>query len=215
MSFRSLLFERLTTFYLDLDVHAPLEHEFEGLELVRPSIADLYRLRLAEPEEFSANKMSVLEDRLATDAEVWLVRERAGDWAGWCHMAWGRGPNSRINHTLRMLPNEVYLFDDHTLVRFRRQGIHGFTVHERLAGARKRGAVRAITTITRGNSASVESFLKIGFRPRSQLLYIRPLRRSIEVPLNPAWTSWIGARPSAGIGSLQRGKGAKSGEAAE
>jgi GNAT superfamily N-acetyltransferase len=187
MSRRVSRFERLTTFVRDLDNTVPQPDPDSGYILVPADARSLDEFRRAEPRALTDRKHGVLRDRLGTDESGWLVRSAAGDWLGWCHLVLGRGPNTRIGHELRLRPDDAFLYDDATLPRYRRRGVHAFTIARRLELAREAGAVRAITTITNTNAASIASYRTLGFRPRSQLVHVPSLGRTVELPLTPAW----------------------------
>ncbi len=185
MSGRVSRVERLTTFSRDLDPALAMPRSAGGLLLV-PATADaLAAFHRDEPKAMTARKLDVLLARLGTDEQGFLVRDDDGDWMGWCHLVLGRGPNTRIGHDLRLRPDEAFLYDDATVPRHRRRGVHAFTIARRLEVARDAGAVRAVTTITNANTASIASYRALGFRPRSQLVHTS--RGTAELPLTPLW----------------------------
>ena len=179
--------ERLTTFVRELDSPLPQVDPARAYQLVQADPASLHAFRAAEPKAMTERKLSVLLGRVGTDEQGWLVRDADGEWLGWCHLLRGSGPNSRIGHTLRLRPDDVFLYDDATVPRQRRRGVHGFTIARRLELARASGAARAVTTITNTNAASIASYRALGFVPRSQLVHLPRLGRTIELPLTPTW----------------------------
>ncbi|WP_299445489.1 GNAT family N-acetyltransferase [uncultured Phycicoccus sp.] len=186
MASRTPRYERLTTFARDL-TDLPDPGPDRGYRLERADEALLAEFHRTAPKGLNARKLAVLRDRLGTDEQVWVVRDADGAFLGWCHMIAGSGPNSRIGHTLRLRADEVFLFDDRTLAGFQRRGVHAFTIRRRMELAREAGARRAVTTITNANAASRASYGRLGFTPRSQLLHVPALHRTVELPATPAW----------------------------
>jgi GNAT superfamily N-acetyltransferase len=179
----SRMLERLTTYFVDLDAVIPDTLLPQEYHLVRPTIDDLHSMMESNEHSFTMRKVAVLSKRLDGACDVWLIRSGDGHWVGWCHMIWGSGPNTRINHTLRLNRDEVYLFDDGTVPEHRRQGVHSFAISQRLRLARQQGARVAITAISMSNAASIASFERWGFKPRTRIYHLPLLRRSFEVPL--------------------------------
>lgn len=157
------------------------------LVVATPELLD--QARAALPKILTERKYGILADRIAGGREqVFLVRDGHGTWMGWCHVIRGSGPNTRINHTLRLRPDEVYLYDDQVDPRYRRRGVHTFMILRRLQLAAEEGCSRAVTTITDRNKASIRSYKKLGFTGRSNLFYLPALGRAVELPLRPSWT---------------------------
>lgn len=186
MASRTLRYERLTTFARDL-TDLPDAGPDRGFRLELADETLLAEFHRSAPKGLPARKLAVLRERLGTDEQVWLVRDADGAFLGWCHMVAGRGPNSRIGHTLRLRPDEVFLFDDRTVADHQRRGVHSFTIRRRMEIARAAGARRAVTTITNANSPSRASYGRLGFVPRSQLVHVPALHRTVELPPTPAW----------------------------
>lgn len=187
MSGRVSRVERLTTFVRPLDDPVPTPRSAGGLVLLCADADALAEFHHDEPKALTERKLAVLLARLGTDEQGFLVRADDGDWVGWCHLVLGRGPNSRIGHELRLGADEAFLYDDATLPRHRRKGIHAFTIARRLELAHEAGAARAITTIANTNGASIASYRALGFVPRSQLVHVPAFGRAVEVPLTPSW----------------------------
>ena len=173
-------YEALTTYRRDLEDLPPTAGS--PFELVRGTAETLEAFHAANPKGLRPRKLRILRSRLGTDEETWLVRDGDGQWVGWCHTVRGSGPNSRIGHTLRLRPDEVFLFDSRTLAAHQRRGAHRFSVLRRLELARADGATAAVTTISNSNIPSTASFLALGFTRRSRLLHVPRLGRTVEVP---------------------------------
>lgn len=156
-----------------------------GMELVVGTETILQEVQAASPRMLTERKQKILRERIQgnEDVQVFFARTANGEWAGWCHLAWGHGPNSRIHHTLRLRPDEAFLFDDAVVRKHRRKGMHTFMILRRMQLASDRGSARAVTTITDSNAASTASFRKLGFSTRSHLLHVPRLRRSFELRL--------------------------------
>ncbi|MBR7742148.1 hypothetical protein KC207_02425 [Phycicoccus sp. BSK3Z-2] len=173
-------YEALTTYRRDLEDLPPTAGS--PFELVRGTAETLEAFHAANPKGLRPRKLEVLRSRLGTDEQTWLVRDGDGQWVGWCHTVRGSGPNSRIGHTLRLRPDEVFLFDDRTLVAHQRRGVHRFTILARMEMARRDGMTGAVTTISDSNGPSRASYGRLGFTRRSRLLHVPRLGRTVEVP---------------------------------
>lgn len=172
--------ERLRTYSRDLEDIPPAPRSV-GRTLVAADAAAVEDFHAREPRAFSSRKREVLLGRLGTAEQVWLIKDEDGSWVGWAHTCRGSGPNSRIHHTLRLGADEVYFFDDATIPARRHQGVHAFGIIARLEAAKAAGARRAVTTITDSNQASIASYTKLGFAPRSILLHFPDLGRTVEL----------------------------------
>lgn len=179
----SRMLERLTIYVMDLGGSIPDAPVPDQYLLVRPTIDDLHSMVKDNGQSFTAHKVAVLSQRLQSACDVWLIQSREGQWVGWCHMMWGSGPNARINHTLQLNSDEVYLFDDGTVPGYRRQGVHSFAISQRLRVAQHQGARFAVATVSMSNAASVASFERWGFKPQARIYHVPLLRRSFQLPL--------------------------------
>jgi GNAT superfamily N-acetyltransferase len=165
-----------------------LHDRTEAYELLEATPQLLDEARAGLPAILTDRKHAILADRLAGGVErVFLARDADGTWLGWSHMVRGSGPNTRIHHTLRLRPDEVYLYDDAVDPRQRRRGVHTFMILRRMELAAQEGCTRAVTTITDRNRPSIRSYKKLGFEGRSSLFHLPALGRSVELPLRPSW----------------------------
>lgn len=174
--------ERLTTYEREVLEIPSATGDFTLAE-VSDELIDEMAARF--PDEVSPWRAGALRGDRESDVERWIIVGPDGRAQGWCHLVMGRGPNTRIRHTLVLDSTTGYLYDAHVLTPYRGAGAHQFSILARLERIRALGGTVAVTTISDTNLASIASFRKLGFMPRSRLLFLRPLRRSVERPLRP------------------------------
>lgn len=133
-------------------------------------------------KELNARKKAILASRIDHPTQTCWVILADGEAAGYCHVSWESTVNERIHHPVRLRSDEVYLYDSYVFRKFRRRGLHHFSILRRLELAAERGKQRAVTIISRTNTPSRRSFAGYHARRTGTLLYLPPLRRTLSWP---------------------------------
>lgn len=140
----------------------------------------LERMVKRYPRELSARKRAILEARIGNPAETCWAILRAGRPAGYCNAAWTTTVNERIHHPVRLGRDEVYLFDSYVFKRHRGHRLHRYAIAKRLEIAAACGRSAGVTIISAKNAPSQASFVPFGASRTHTLLYLPPIRRTLE-----------------------------------
>jgi GNAT superfamily N-acetyltransferase len=152
-----------------------------GPSLVEANESNLAELKATYPNEFTQRKYDILSARLQSPHEVcWLIKTAKGRWAGYCHAAFDDTINARINHLVRVGPEQVYFFDDYVFKRRRGRGLHAFSIGARINLLREQGITEVLITISKNNHPSIASFRKFGLRREARLVFIPALKRTLR-----------------------------------
>jgi hypothetical protein len=154
-----------------------------GYRLVEADEARLSELKATYPKELSDRKLGILRARIGSqDERCWLITDADGTLCGYCHLTLASTLNARINHFVEVGASQAYFFDDFVFKRHRGRGLHGFSIARRLEILQGLGRTEVLITIRKDNKASLASFWKFGPRRRHRLVYLPPLRRTIQLP---------------------------------
>lgn len=154
-----------------------------GPALVEVSLPDLEAMREQCPD-LTERKFDQLRDRIgARDITAYLIRDADGTWAGYCHLAYRRFDDRYLNHVVRLRRHETLFLDDQVFPTHRRRGLHTFSILRRRELARERGLTRGLVVINDRNAASIASYRHAGIRPVRRLVFVRPFRLMIQLPL--------------------------------
>lgn len=154
-----------------------------GPQLVEVNLADLEQMRATCPD-LTERKFGQLRERIGSpDITAYLIRDADGSWAGYCHLAYHRFDDHYLNHVVRLRPHETLFVDDQVFRSHRRRGLHTFSIRRRRELARQRGMRTGLVVINDKNTASVAAYRHVGIRPVRRLVFVRPFRVMVQVPL--------------------------------
>lgn len=174
----------LHRYAFDLRVQADPQAQGEGPRLVEVNAADLEEMRASCPD-LTERKYEQLRERIgAPDITAYLIRAADGAWAGYCHLARRRFDDRYLAHVVRLRRHQVLFVDDHVFTPHRRQGLHVFSILRRRELARESGHRTGLVVINDKNTASVAAYRHVGIRPVRRLLFVRPFRLMIQLPMN-------------------------------
>lgn len=179
----------LRRYAFDLDgvtaaaVTAPGTGTAPGPQLVEVNPTDLEQMRATCPD-LTRQKFDQLRERIdASDITAYLVRDADGSWAGYCHLAFRRFEDHYLNHVVRLGKHQTLFLDDQIFVGHRRRGLHTFSILRRSELARDRGMRGGLVVVSNNNEASLAAYRHVGIRPVRRLVYVRPFRLMIQIPL--------------------------------
>lgn len=155
----------------------------QGPELVEVNQVDLDQMRATCPD-LTERKYEQLRERIgAPDIAAYLIRDADGTWAGYCHLAYHRFDDRYLNHVVRLRRHQVLFVDDQVFRSHRRRGLHIYSILRRCELARERGRRTGLAVINDKNTASIASFRHVGIRPVRRLVFVRPFRLMVQIPL--------------------------------
>ena len=154
----------------------------QGFHLEPGTVENLGRLRREHPEEISERKHQILLERVANpDEDVWIVADESGVQCGFAGVAWRDHLMRKEGFTIRVRPHQVLLIDDYILKGQRRRGAHAASILRRLEVAADRGRSQVRVVIDRRNTASLESFARLGATRVGRIVTFRQWNRSIQL----------------------------------
>ena len=134
-------------------------------QLIPANKANLKEMRAQQPKEFPKEKYRILRERLDNPNEkCLLIVDHENNICGYCHTAFTDHLNARINYLVKLGPSEIYTFDTRVFKKYRRRGLHVFSILERLHRAKQMGYERALTMVEKDNIPSTKSCLRLNFR---------------------------------------------------
>lgn len=152
-------------------------------ELVEVNLRDLDAMRASCPE-LPERKYLQLKERIGSpEITAYLIRDQDGSWAGYCHLAYHRFEDHYLNHVVRLRGGEVFFVDDAVFASHRRRGLHTFSILRRAELARDRGMRTGLVVINDRNAPSRAAYGHAGTRPVRRLVFVRPFRLMIQIPL--------------------------------
>lgn len=154
-----------------------------GPQLVEVNLPDLEQMKATCPD-LTERKFDQLRERIgAADITAYLIRDADGSWAGYCHLAYRRFDDRYLNHVVRLGRHEALFVDDQVFGSHRRRGLHTFSIQRRRELAHQRGLRTGLVVINDNNAASIAAYRHVGIRPVRRLVYVRPFRLMIQIPL--------------------------------
>lgn len=136
--------------------------------------------RSTHPRQLTDRKYAILAARIDSEQDsCWFISAANGKLVGYCHVSWSDTVNGRINHKVKVEPNQAYFFDSYVVRQDRHKGFHTFAIRERLRLMAERGVEEGITTISDKNAASLRSYRRFDPQPVLRLVYLPPLGRTI------------------------------------
>src|SRR5262249_30824620 len=92
---------------------------------------------------------------------------------GW--VSWGTERIGELERSLRLQPDEAYIWDCATLPPYRRRGLYTALLRYTATSLRDQGVRRVWIGASLGNRPSIQGFAAAGFQPAIRLTYIRVL----------------------------------------
>jgi GNAT superfamily N-acetyltransferase len=178
-SHRLWAFERGVLWALDLEERAPAMPA-SPYASAAPVICAEARPGADEAEAALARAMGLAEAgeirrRFAAGSRCFVARGSDGHIAGYGWVSRGEERIGELERTLRMRPDEAYIWDCATLAPYRRRGVYTallLAMADALGGA---GVRRLWIGAARGNRPSLGGFARAGFQPVASVTFLRAL----------------------------------------
>ena len=132
----------------------------------------LKRMCIAYRSELTDRKIAILRSRIGS-SEIGYVVCLGDDICGYFHMTYADYYCPLLNRVHVVSSGEVHLFDDYTFSKWRRRGVHRYSVIARMQVARELGSEIAQANIWATNGPSIRVYRSCGFLPARRLLTIR------------------------------------------
>lgn len=145
-----------------------------------PLICQEARPGTDEAEERLARAMGLAEAseirrRFAAGSRCFVARVGDGDIAGYGWVSRGEERIGELERTLRMRPEEAYIWDCATLPPYRRRGVYTALLLAMADALRGAGVRRVWIGAARGNRPSLGGFARAGFQPVASVTFLRAL----------------------------------------
>lgn len=133
-----------------------------------------------EAEAALAQAMGLAESgeirrRFAAGSRCFVARGDDGRVAGYGWVSRGEERIGELERTLRMAPDEAYIWDCATLPPYRHRGVYTALLLAMAEALRSEGARRLWIGAARGNRPSLRGFARAGFQPVASVAFLRAL----------------------------------------
>lgn len=133
-------------------------------------------LKLNQIEEIPKFKIEILRDRIKNYKETlnYVAINESNKIVGhFCLALKNIRRNPYINKYLKIAEDSTYCFDDYTIEKFRKKGVHLASLEKRLKESKKLGFKKSIVVIYCSNLPSQKTYEKMGFKKKMYLHEIK------------------------------------------
>ena len=121
-----------------------------------------------------------------------------GRLAAYCWVSQSAECIGEIEHEIHFQPDEVYIWDCATLPEYRRKGLYSFLLAFMTGQLRSDGIRRVWIGSSLDNQASMGGFVRAGFKPVADMVFVRILT------LSAMWVNGVPSAPVALVESARR-----------